>query len=69
MEVERNDCLMMVMPAMRMISADMTRYAGLLSIEVYNRCVIGLLFRRLCKEVRSVLMVSAAMWIIDHNHQ
>ena len=35
----------MLMPAMRMITADMmTRYPGLFSREVSNRCDIGLLF-------------------------
>ena len=43
-----DEAVRMVMPVMRMISVDMmTRYRGLFSREVSNRCVIALLFRLL----------------------
>ena len=65
-----DDAVRMVMTVMRMLSEDMmTRYPGLFSSEVSNRCVIGLLFRRLCKEVRCVLKVCAEMLIIGHKYE
>ena len=45
-----DDAVRMVMTVMRMISVDMiTRYPGLFSRAVTNRCVISLLFRRLSR--------------------
>ena len=52
------------MTVMRMISGDMTRYAGVLAREVFNRCVIGWLFRRVCDDVRCDLKVCAQTWVI-----
>ena len=65
-----DDAVRMVMPAMRMITADMmSRYPGLFSREVSKRCVIGLLFLRLCKEVRWILKVWAETSLLGHKNE
>ena len=61
-----DDAVMMVMAAMRIITADlMTRYCGLFSSEVCYRFAI----QTVIQEVRCVLKVCAEAWVFADNDE